>query len=155
QFQGHLAGISALKFTPDGQTLVTVSTGPPRGFRAGGEMWDKQSIWLWDVATSKVLLQFGGERRPSGLAISPDGRMLCATGLLEKVVHLWELSTGKERAVLHGHGEMVFATAFSPDGRFLASGGMDQTIRLWRLPGGTHAHTFAGHRSWILDLVFT
>jgi hypothetical protein len=32
---------------------------------------------------------------------------------------------------------------------------MDKTIRLWRLPGGKHAHTFAGHRGWVLDLAFT
>jgi hypothetical protein len=49
---------------------------------------------------------------------------------------------------------MIFATAFSPDGRFLASGSMDKTTRLWRLPGGKHAHTFAGHRGWVLALAF-
>jgi RNA polymerase sigma factor (sigma-70 family) len=155
QFKGHLSGITYLHFTPDGQTLVTASVGPPLGFRGGDEKWDKQAIWVWDVATGKVRLQFGGESRPGGLALSPDGRTLSASGLNEKVVHLWELATGKERAALHGHGDMLFATAFTPDGMFLASGSMDQTVRLWRLPGGKHAHTFAGHRGWVLDLAFT
>jgi dipeptidyl aminopeptidase/acylaminoacyl peptidase len=154
QFEGHLSGITGLHFTPDGQTLVTAGTGSPIGLRVEGEAWDKQVIWLWDVATGKVRLRFGGERRPSGLAISPDGRTLSATGLMEKVVHLWELATGKERATLHGHGDMIFAAAFSPDGKFLASGSMDNTIRLWQLPGGKHAHTFEGHRGWVLDLAF-
>jgi RNA polymerase sigma factor (sigma-70 family) len=155
QFKGHLSGFRYLHFTPDGQTLVTASSGPPRGLGAEGEEWDKQTFWLWDVATGQVRLQFGGEYHPNGLALSPDGRMLSATGPKENVVHLWELATGKERAALHGHGETVFTAAFSPDGRFLATGSMDRTIRLWRLPGGTPVHTFEGHRSWVLDLAFT
>jgi RNA polymerase sigma factor (sigma-70 family) len=155
QFKGHISGITYLRFTPDGQTLVTASVGAPIGFRGEGENWDKQTIWLWDVATSKVRLRFGGERHPSGLALSPDGRTVSATGLFENIVHLWEVATGKERASLHGHGDTLFATAFTPDGTFLASGSMDKTIRLWRMPGGKHAHTFEGHRGWVLDLAFT
>jgi RNA polymerase sigma factor (sigma-70 family) len=155
QFTGHRSGITHLRFTPDGQTLVTVSAGAPYGMRSPGEQWDKQTIWLWDVTTAKVRRRFGGERGPSGLALSPDGRTLSASGMMENDVHLWELASGKERAALHGHGEMIFATAFTPDGAFLASGSMDRTVRLWRLPGGKHVHTFQGHRSWVWDLAFT
>jgi WD40 repeat protein len=155
QFKGHRSGITYVRFTPDGQSLVTASVGAPEGLRVQGEQWDKQTLWLWDVATGQVRRRFGGERGPSGLALSPDGRTLSATALMENVVHLWELASGKERAALHGHGDMIFAAAFSPDGASLASGSMDRTIRLWRLPGGKHAHTFAGHRSWVQDLAFT
>jgi RNA polymerase sigma factor (sigma-70 family) len=155
QFKGHRSGIADLCLTPDGQTLVTASRGPPLGFRGEGEQWDKQSIWLWDVATGKVRRQFGGERRLQRLALSPDGRTLSDVGLNENAVRLWELASGMERAALEGHGDMIFATAFSPDGRLLASGSMDRTVRLWRLPGGKHVHTFTGHRGWVLSLAFT
>jgi hypothetical protein len=155
QFKGHRSGIIYLQFTPDGQSLVTATTGPPRSMRMEGEQGDRQTIWLWDVVTGKVRRRFGGERQPGGLALSPDGSTLSATGLMENVVHLWELATGKERATLHGHGETIFATAFTPDGKFLGSGSEDKTVRLWRLPGGRHAHTFTGHRGWVLDLAFT
>jgi len=154
QFVGHVSGVADLKFTPDGKTLITASVGAPFGMRVPGEKWDKQTIWLWDVATGKARHQFGGERRQSGLAISPDGRSLSAAGLIEKDLHVWEIASGKERATLHGHGDMIFTSAFSPDGRLLATGSMDNTIRLWHMPSGKHAHAFAGHRGWALSVAF-
>jgi RNA polymerase sigma factor (sigma-70 family) len=155
QFKGHVSGINHLQLTPDGQTLVTASVGRPLGFQGQGEVWDKQTIWLWDVATGKVRLRFGGDFPFNILAIAPDGRTLSTARMMDKVVHLWELATGKERATLHGHDEMIYGTAFSPDGKILASGSMDNTVRLWQLPGGKHAHTFKGHRGWVLDVAFT
>ncbi len=146
QFKGHLSGIAYLSFTPDGQTLVTASYGPPLGMRGGDEKRGKQTFWLWDVATGKVRRQFGGEGHPNGPVRSPDGRTLSANG------QLWELATGKVRAALP---RSVNATAFTPDGTYLASGSDDGTVSLWRLPGGKHVHTFAGHRGWVLDLAFT
>lgn len=154
KFEGQHSGISEVKFTPDGLGLITVNSGAPIGMRVEGEKWDAQTIWLWDLATARVRRQFGGQRRPHGLAVSPDGRTLCATGLFESKAQLWELATGKQRAALTGHGETIFGTAFSPDGKVLASGSMDLTIRLWQLPGGAHAGTFEGHRGWVLSLAF-
>jgi WD40 repeat protein len=153
-FTGHRSTIIGLAFTPDGQTLITASQGALPGFREEGATWDKDTIWLWDVATGKARRQFGGEHRAMGLAIAPDGRTASVTGLTQ-VAHLWELATGQERAALSGHGDMIYATAFTPDGKLLASASGDGTIRLWQMPGGKHVHTFAGHRGWVLSLAFT
>lgn len=51
----------------------------------------------------------------------------------DNTIRLWDLATGKERAVLAGHTEWVTSLSFSPDGQTLASGSSDNTIRLWNL----------------------
>ena len=47
------------------------------------------------------------------------------------LVALWDVATGRERALLRGHDGPVQSVVFSPDGRTLATGGNDGVIRLW------------------------
>jgi WD40 repeat protein len=68
------------------------------------------------------------------LAVSPDGQTV-ATGRRDKTARLWEVATGKPRAVLR-HPAAVWAVAFSPDGRTLLSGCKDNRARLWDLATG-------------------
>jgi WD40 repeat protein len=53
------------------------------------------------------------------LAFSPDGKLLAA-GCKEKLVRLWEVDSGKEKAKLEGHEHRILSVEFSPDGRSLA-----------------------------------
>jgi len=68
------------------------------------------------------------------MALSPDGRTL-ALSLSDKLtVELWDVATGKTRAILTGFSDFVGSLAFSPDGRTLATGSVDHTISLWDVP---------------------
>jgi WD40 repeat protein/tRNA A-37 threonylcarbamoyl transferase component Bud32 len=120
-------------FTPDGKTLLVT---------------DRGAVNLWDTATGRLRLTIpapGGpvvERIPGEstiedivcLAVSPDGQTV-ATGRRDKTARLWEVATGKPRAVLR-HPAAVWAVAFSPDGRTLLSGCKDNRARLWDLATG-------------------
>lgn len=70
-------------------------------------------------------------------ALSPDGRVL-ATGGTGAAVRLWDVATGRVRAVLPGRTDVVVSLAFSPDGRTLAAAGADGRLRLWDAVTGAH-----------------
>lgn len=86
----------------------------------------------------------GHTRIVTSLAFSPNGRTL-ASASCDSTVRLWEVFTGKQRALLE-HPDEVYAVRFAPTGRLLASGGYGVEVRLWdavgrrlhslRIPGG-------------------
>jgi WD40 repeat protein len=92
-----------------------------------------------------ALLRIGHEKVPMmlgadvlAMAFSPDGKWLAATAADNKdaAIHLWDLETGKEAAVLKGHKGLVGYLFFLPGGDakggpILVSGAADSTIRFW------------------------
>lgn len=61
-------------------------------------------------------------------------------------------------ATLKGHKEMLYAVAFSPDGKYLVTGSFDQTIKLWDAVTGKEIKTLAGsagHQKQVLAVAFS
>jgi WD40 repeat protein len=121
--------VRALRFSQDGALLATAS--------------HDGAIYLWDATNGNSIRTLASEkgRSSNALAFSPDGRTLAAvrSGIdgNDDKIELWELASGKLRAVFAGHRGDVRALAFSPDGRTLATGGDDTTILLWDVTGRT------------------
>lgn len=55
----------------------------------------------------------------------------------------------KARADLKGHGHVVAAVRFTPDGRGLVSGSWDETVRWWNTETGAPQHTWTEPTDWI------
>jgi WD40 repeat protein len=156
RLSGHQGVVTALAFSPDGQTLASGSQDrtarlwnlnlgvrQSSGAATNAVQWarklsrtsnDAELAAAEDGRTPtewRPGLQFtnhtGG---PGSLAFSSDGRTLAMIGS-GRVIRLVEVETGKQKAELRGHLAAISSLAFTPDGRTLLSASDDGTIRVW------------------------
>jgi WD40 repeat protein len=129
--KGHKDWVSAIAFSPDGQTLASASL--------------DRSVKLWNVKTGALLGTFY-TGRVTCLTFSPDGRTLATGSRLAKWadgsfsrmgVQFWDVET---RQWIDSLGDQpVVAIAYSPNGRQLAIG--NRKTQLWQLKPQKLLHT--------------
>ncbi len=125
RLEGHTNRVPTLALSPDGKTLLTA------------DLSLKKRVILWDVATGKRQLQLDLSKFSSiqvyAAAFSPNGKTVAVVGF-SPFVHLYDATTGRERAVLKSTNDYYLSVAFSPDGRTLVTGGAGGTVKLWDVP---------------------
>ena len=77
----------------------------------------------------------------SSSVFSSDCRLV-ASASIDHSIHLWDVQTGDNVIVFHGHSGAVIRLIFSPTNDILASSSQDRTARLWNLQIGECVHTF-------------
>jgi WD40 repeat protein len=120
---------------------------------------------LWDAETGKETRCFRRERSDAdetgsvsftGVAITPNGKTLIAMENHD-IVHVWDLTSGKERWQLKGGNG--FALALSADGKTMAKGlgGDDekQQVSLWDLETGKLIRTLGATNRSVHGLAFS
>ena len=120
---GPRGSVPSIAFSPEGRTLAA-------GCHDG-------TIKLWNPSNgeeSGSLAVLGRDQyymrySVRSIAFAPDGKLLAA-GLGTCGMQLFDMSTGRLRAVIEGQGCEVTSVLFSPRGELLASGGWERTIRL-------------------------
>ena len=128
---GHRSSIRSVKFSPDGQFLLSGD---------GDADVTDFSIRLWDVKTGKEIPRFQSSDLGGSVAFSPDGKQVVSAVSTHPV--LLEIKTGKETRRFTGHGSSMTSVTFSEDGKFIVSGNRDGTARMWSVEDGKETRVF-------------
>jgi WD40 repeat protein len=156
--------INDLKFTPDGQKIVTANVGSVQILTKQGELLNSYSSDSKRKFRSVAVHSHGkfiaaGDNRGVVTLLNIDGKIqrehtvdkqeilnlsfhptqdLIAIATEDSQIKLWNIN-GEEPKLLSGHTENVQSVDFSPDGKTLISASADRTIRFWNIPHNFHA----------------
>jgi WD40 repeat protein len=155
-FKGHETGVSALRISPDGETLATCGD---------------STVRLWEIATGKELWQ--QEACARGLAFSPDGKSLAVGALAPSTFRnpstgeeratfgpqadlcILDPATGKERFRVSAHNHYITSVAYFPDGKRIVTMGQDGLAKVWEAATGKRLLPQGGHEGGVLSVAFT
>jgi WD40 repeat protein len=137
------AGGVSLWHTPGGRggeafeepNIVTHIAFSPAGDLLAGATDADDTVKLWSVRRHVKLRElFGHSESVTGLAFSPDGRLI-ATSSLDRTARVWDARSGFQLHVIRA-GQPLWSVAFSPGGSRVATGDDRGQVRLWDACGG-------------------
>ena len=109
-------------FSPDGTLLAVAER--------------DDTVRVYDVKSGerkhewKVTIKRANENYLFAVAFAPDGKSVFATAS-DKLIHRWDVPTGKPLDPLRGHGWYPWSLGFGPGGKVLYSTGWDGDVRRW------------------------
>ncbi|KAF7505723.1 hypothetical protein GJ744_000489 [Endocarpon pusillum] len=90
----------------------------------------------------------------SSVAFSHNSARL-ASASYDKMVKIWDASSGTCLQTLEGHSDPVNSVAFSYDSARLASASSDKTIKIWDASSGVCLQTLDGHKHEVNSVAFS
>ena len=140
---GAAAKVTALAFSPSGEyfAVATGTVGAP------GE------VVIYKTATAipqeTPLLRLAAHKDAIyALAFSPDNKLLASCGY-DRLIKLWDVSSGKQVHELKDHSDAVYNVAFNGDGTLLASGAADRAVKVWDVATGKRLFTLSEATDWV------
>jgi WD40 repeat protein len=138
------AKITALAYNHDGRLLA----------EAFGDPGTSGKIVLLSADRKDSVVFEGHTDIIHSLSFSGDGKTLASCGY-DRVVKLWEVTTGKLLRDLKDHSDAVYGVCFSPDGKLLASGGADRAVKVWDTSTGQRLYTLGESTDWVYAVAWS
>lgn len=137
--------VNAVRFSPDGKTLVT----------GGGELSRTGDISFFDVGSGKILRTWKEKHNDTILCLdfSPDGKLL-ASGAADKITRVTDIASGRQVNLFEGHTHHVMSLAFRADGRVLATAGAEGVVNSWDMIIGERKKKIEGWSKEVTSLQF-
>ena len=136
--------ITALAYTPDSKTLVI------SGYR---------EILLHAAdGSAPVGRMVGRSQRIESVAVSPDGKLIAATGgtpALFGEVQFWDAATRKLVRSITVSYDTLFGASFSADSKKFAFGGADNGVRVLNVADGKQVMRMDAHSDWSFAATFS
>jgi WD40 repeat protein len=135
--------ITALRFSPDGETLAVSGNREVLLHRADG---------------SGLVKRLPGKAdRILSIAFSADGNLMIAGGGTPArfgEIQFWEPREGRLLRVAEATSDTVFGASLSPDGSKVAVGCADNTVRAFDTATGKELYKISAHENWVLGTTF-
>ncbi|MCI0456517.1 MAG: protein kinase [Gemmataceae bacterium] len=147
------ARVTSLAFSPDRRWLGAAA------LNGEVKVWDAVtgqehlSLFSRNLTPQEAARDFTPFGKPLSMAFSPDGKHV-ASGELQGMVHIWDVTTGQKRRPLQAHPSKIETVAFSPDGTRLASAGIDGVVKVWDLASERELYTLRGHTAAVSSVAF-
>ena len=132
--------VSQVVFSPDGQSLATLSGKHKIDILDANTLEEEQSIVVAGSVTT--------------IAFSPDTNLI-AMGLDNGEVQIWDVATADLGDILENHTEAVTVMAFTPNGKTLVTGAMDGLVNLWDVETGALNNSLEGNGGEITALAIS
>ena len=156
----QLTDVKRVAFSPDGRTLAVSN------MHNDVELWDTATYSRTAVLSGKVAGYLAEENglQLSGLAFSPDGRILAAASTDHSDVILWDVARRTKLATLFieesgsDPDPGITSISFSPDGRLLAVGTgrkYHNEVILWDVASRKIIGRLSGHANGVSSVAFS
>src|SRR5881396_1907541 len=135
--------ITALRFSPDGQTLAVNGN---------------REVLLHHADGSGLIKRLPGKaERILSIAFSADGHLTIAGGGTPArfgEIQFWEPGEGKLLRTADATSDTVFGASLSPDASKVAVGCADNTVRAFETATGKELYKISTHENWVLGTAF-
>ena len=119
---GHNEGVNSVRYSPDGNILVSSSVGgnPPL---------------LWDIKNKRLKYKLPNPKSGTGFFAVLQAEFITGTNIVVFPVwtriHFYDMSTGKYKYSLGDLTDFMQSAAISPNNQYIVSSSVDNTISLW------------------------